>query len=107
MPARTTQRWLGWWQGPFLSTEVFVTVCARLIGVEQPVQGAARKANRIAIHHDLGDVVAVIEIVSPGNKDSRHSIRAFAEKAAALIKAAADQVIRHAWTQVRKELEEG
>jgi len=31
--ARTTQRWLGWWQGPFVSTEVFVAVCARLIGV--------------------------------------------------------------------------
>jgi hypothetical protein len=34
VPARTTQRWLGWWQGPFLDTEVFVTICARLIGVE-------------------------------------------------------------------------
>src|SRR5438094_172200 len=29
----------------------------------------ARKANRIAVHHELGEVVAVIEIVSPGNKD--------------------------------------
>ena len=34
VPARTTRRWLGWWQGPFLDTEVFVTICARLIGVE-------------------------------------------------------------------------
>jgi len=34
VPARTTRRWLGWWQGPFLDTEVFVAVCARLIGVE-------------------------------------------------------------------------
>jgi len=33
VPARTTRRWLGWWQGPFISTEVFVAVCARLIGV--------------------------------------------------------------------------
>jgi hypothetical protein len=33
VPARTTKRWLGWWQGPFISTEVFVTVCARLLGV--------------------------------------------------------------------------
>jgi hypothetical protein len=29
----------------------------------------------------LGDVVAVIEIVSPGNKDSRNCMRAFVEKA--------------------------
>ena len=34
VPARTVQRWLGWWQGPFLDTEVFVTICARLIGVD-------------------------------------------------------------------------
>jgi len=34
VPARTTRRWLGWWQGPFVSTEVFVTICARLIGVD-------------------------------------------------------------------------
>ncbi len=42
--------------------------------------GYAAKANRIAIHHPLGDVVTVIEIVSPGNKNSRHAIRAFVEK---------------------------
>lgn len=34
VPARTTGRWLGWWQGPFLVTEEFVTICAQLIGVE-------------------------------------------------------------------------
>ncbi|HEY3789064.1 MAG TPA: DUF4058 family protein, partial [Urbifossiella sp.] len=45
----------------------------------------AAKANRIAVHHALGNVVAVIEIVSPGNKDSGNRIRAFREKAAELI----------------------
>ncbi len=30
-------------------------------------------------------IVAVIEIVSPGNKDSRHAVRAFAEKSAELL----------------------
>jgi len=40
----------------------------------------AAKANRIAIHHPLGEVVAIIEIVSPGNKNSRHALRAFVEK---------------------------
>jgi hypothetical protein len=34
VPARTARRWLGWWQGPFLDTEVFVAICARLIGVD-------------------------------------------------------------------------
>jgi hypothetical protein len=34
VPARTTRRWLGWWCGPFLSTEVFVSIRARLVGVD-------------------------------------------------------------------------
>ena len=40
----------------------------------------AAKADRIAIYSPLGDVVAIIELVSPGNKNSRHAIRAFVEK---------------------------
>jgi hypothetical protein len=40
----------------------------------------AAKADRIAIYHPMGDVVAIIEIVSPGNKNSRHAIRSFVEK---------------------------
>lgn len=49
--------------------------------------GYARKANRITVRHPDGDVVAVIEIVSPGNKDGRHAIRDFARKAVALLQA--------------------
>jgi hypothetical protein len=41
----------------------------------------ARKTNRVAIHHGLGEVVAVIELVSPGNKDRQHSLRTFVQKA--------------------------
>jgi hypothetical protein len=44
-----------------------------------------RKAHRVVIRHDLGEVVAVIEIVSPGNKDREHSLRAFVDKAVDLI----------------------
>jgi hypothetical protein len=40
----------------------------------------AAKANRIAIRHRLGHVVAMIEIVSPGNKGSRSAIRSFVSK---------------------------
>jgi len=40
------------------------------------------RKNRIVIRHGRGKVVAVIEIVSPGNKDSRNAIRSFVEKAA-------------------------
>ena len=34
VPVRTTRRWLGWWQGSFVKTAEFVTICARLVGVE-------------------------------------------------------------------------
>ena len=45
-----------------------------------------RRANRIAIKHRLGRVVAVIEIVSPGNKSSAFALRSLVEKAAALLR---------------------
>jgi hypothetical protein len=46
----------------------------------------AEKANRITVRHRHGDVVAVIEIVSPGNKASRAQCRFLVEKSAALIR---------------------
>lgn len=46
----------------------------------------ARKANRIAIHHGLGRVVAMIEVVSPDNKDSKHAIASFVAKAVDFIR---------------------
>ena len=42
----------------------------------------AKRADHVVIRHGRGRVVAIIEIVSPGNKDSRHAIRSFVEKAA-------------------------
>ena len=44
-----------------------------------------RKADRIAVRHRHGQVVAVVEIVSPGNKASKNELRAFVEKTANLI----------------------
>ena len=46
----------------------------------------AGKANRIVIKHPLGEVVAVIKIVSLGNKSSQHAIRSFVEKASQLLR---------------------
>lgn len=45
----------------------------------------ARRANRILIQHHLGRTVAVIEIVSPGNKDRRSALRDFVEKTQAFL----------------------
>ncbi|MCU0874920.1 MAG: DUF4058 family protein [Pirellulaceae bacterium] len=41
----------------------------------------AARANRIVIRRRLGDVVCVLEIVSPGDKSGRAALRAFVEKA--------------------------
>jgi len=40
----------------------------------------AQRANRIAIRHRLGEMVCVIEIVSPGNKSGKSAVRSFVEK---------------------------
>src|SRR5205085_4229785 len=40
----------------------------------------AGRANRIVVRHHLGRIVAVIEIISPGNKDSRAALRDFVDK---------------------------
>jgi Protein of unknown function (DUF4058) len=42
----------------------------------------AKRADRVVIRHGRGKVVAIIEILSPGNKDSRAALRSFVEKAA-------------------------
>jgi hypothetical protein len=45
----------------------------------------AKRADRVVIRHGRGRVVAIIEILSPGNKESRHAIRSFVEKAADIL----------------------
>jgi hypothetical protein len=40
------------------------------------------RVDRITVRHRHGEVVAVLEIVSPGNKHSKAALRAFVEKAA-------------------------
>jgi hypothetical protein len=45
----------------------------------------ASKADRIVVKHARGEVVALIELVSPGNKGSQHALRSFVEKMVALM----------------------
>jgi hypothetical protein len=60
-----------------------------VVTVERPVTRIIRRctkeiyavrANRIVVRHHLGRIVSVIEIVSPGNKDSRAALRDFVDK---------------------------
>ena len=45
------------------------------------------RANRIVVRHHLGRIVAVMEIVSPGNKDGRAALRDFVEKTVDFLRA--------------------
>lgn len=47
----------------------------------------AGRANRIVVRYHLGRIVAVIEIVSPGNKGSRAALRDFVEKTIDMLRA--------------------
>jgi hypothetical protein len=49
-------------------------------------ESMAARGNRITIRHSRGQVVCVIEIVSPGNKNSRHALRMFVEKCVEFLK---------------------
>jgi hypothetical protein len=53
----------------------------------------AKRADRVVIRHGRGKVVAIVEIVSPGNKDSRHAIRSFVEKAADIVNQGVNLVV--------------
>ncbi len=48
-------------------------------------QRYARKTHRVVVRHELGRVVAVVEVVSPGNKDRQHSLRTFVDKCVDLL----------------------
>jgi hypothetical protein len=53
----------------------------------------SQKANRISVRHALGEVVAIIEVVSPGNKDSRHAYRSFLEESLSILRSGINWVI--------------
>jgi len=57
---------------------------ARLIAKIEKVN-YAKRADRVVIRHGRGKVVAIIEILSPGNKESRAALRSFVEKAADIL----------------------
>jgi Protein of unknown function (DUF4058) len=57
----------------------------RYIAKESDAAVYAKRANRLAIRNVEGEVVAIIEIVSPGNKHSKDSIRKFIDKAVEML----------------------
>jgi hypothetical protein len=58
---------------------------ARLAG-EAEMEFYRRKQSTVTVRHVSGDrIIAMVEVVSPGNKASRHALRSFVEKAAELL----------------------
>lgn len=74
--------------GGTLPRGYYALIQQRLKESEFPTDAArcAQRANVISVQDPLDDVLAKIEIVSPGNKDSKSSLHSFVEKTAALLR---------------------
>lgn len=51
------------------------------------------RANRVVVRHHLGDVVSVIEVVSPGNKSGKIAVREFVAKAVDFLRSGVNLMI--------------
>jgi len=72
--------------GPIGSVAVAAKPLAVQFTAMTEMERYAKKRNRIAIRHVSDDhVVAIVEIVSPGNKGSRHALRSFIDKTLELL----------------------
>ena len=58
----------------------------RVVSRGENTAGYARRADHLAIYLPQGELIAVIEIVSPGNKDSTNGLRTFVRKAGKLLR---------------------
>lgn len=76
-----------------------------LFSTESEGETYAARANRITVKHRLGEVVAVIEIVSPGNKSSTRAIRSFVEKAYDLIRQGINLLVVDLFPPSRRDLQ--
>ena len=69
--------------GPGLAVAAFPPRARVVSRLEEKIY--ARRADRMTVRHRHGQIVAVVEIVSPGNKASIAELRAFIEKTTDLI----------------------
>lgn len=68
------------------STTVITTPPRARFVAQTEMDQYALKQDTLVVRHSSGDrIVALVEIVSPGNKASRHGMRSFVEKAAAAL----------------------
>jgi hypothetical protein len=67
-------------ESPAASGGVITATPPKTTLVRQAKIVLAARGNRIVIRHRLGEVVCMVEVVSPGNKSGRAVLRAFVEK---------------------------
>jgi len=82
------QRQLGFGEPPDMRGGLAVAVAppkARFISRATDEDVFAARANRVVVRESRGKIVSVIEIVSPGNKSSRHALRTVVDKAVGLL----------------------
>ena len=59
---------------------------ARVVTRGENTAGYARRADRLSVYLPQGELIAVIEIVSPGNKDSTNAMKSFVRKTSKLLR---------------------
>lgn len=59
---------------------------ARIVSRGANTAGYARRADRLSVYLPQRELIAVLEIVSPGNKDSTSALRSFVRKAGKLLR---------------------
>lgn len=73
-------------EGTRASTAVITTPPRVRFVAQTEMDQYALKQNTLVVRHTSGDrIIALVEVVSPGNKASRHGLRSFVEKAAAAL----------------------
>lgn len=72
VPTRTSRRWRTWWRGPFVRTEVFLAIRARLVGVaidELPASIVDRLGGSVA--QQVGSLMAWLGPIPVGARSDR------------------------------------
>jgi hypothetical protein len=59
---------------------------ARVVTRGENTGGYARRADRLSVYLPQGELIAVIEILSRGDKDNAHGLKAFVRKAGQLLR---------------------
>jgi hypothetical protein len=75
----------------------------RFVSQSTEEEGYAARANRIAVWGPADEVIAIIEIVSPGNKSSRNAMQSFVEESIDLLRRGVNLLIIDLFPPTRRD----